>query len=69
MSEYAAEASNSKMVGLIVGIVVAVVLAGTAFLYIRDKKARDSARKRRRLRNAGIETSESFRRTNNGELA
>ena len=69
MGHYATKATNSKMIGLIVGLLVTFVLAGTACLYFRDKKERKRARRKKRLRNAGIETPDSFRGANTGELA
>ena len=69
MGHYAAQATNSKMIGLIIGLIVMLVLAGTAYLYFRDRKERKRARRKKRLRNAGIETPDSFRGTSTGELA
>lgn len=67
--EIASEATNSSMIGLVVGLVTAVIFLATAYLYFRDKKKQRRERRKRRLRNAGIETPGSFVGRSDGEMA
>jgi len=68
MNGMAVAATSSKSLGLILGLTLGIVFCITGILLFRDRQKKKKIRRKRRMENAGIQTSDSFRPNPSAEV-